>query len=168
MALPALRAVRARFPEARIAIVARPYVADIYRGQKICDELISYDPKGTHAGLSGRERLIRELREQKFDVALLLQNAFDAAWLAWRAGIPERIGYARDGRRLLLTKVVPVPKPGEIPAHEQFYYLELVRRASWLDSLPNETFIGLDVPEENRQRAAQFLRSNDVRPDSLR
>jgi len=48
MALPALRAVRGRFPEATIAIVARPYVADIYRGQEICDELIAYDPKGAH------------------------------------------------------------------------------------------------------------------------
>src|ERR1700736_5651742 len=132
MALPALRAVRARFPEARIAIVARPYVADIYRGQKICNELISSHPKGTHAGLSGRERLAQELRAQKFDVALLLQNAFDAAWLAWRAGIPERIGYARDGRNLILTKAVPVPKRGEIPTHEQFYYLELLRRVGWL------------------------------------
>ena len=44
--------------------------------------------------------------------ALLLQNAFDAAWLAWRAGIPERIGYARDGRGILLTKSVAVPKAG--------------------------------------------------------
>ena len=35
MALPALRAVRERFAEAEIAIVARPYVADIYRDQQI-------------------------------------------------------------------------------------------------------------------------------------
>ena len=112
--------------------------------------------------------MVGEIREQKFDKALLLQNAFEAAWFAWRAGIPERIGYARDGRSLLLTKAVPVPKPGEIPAHEQYYYLELLRRAGWLDSLPHETFIGLDVPEENRKRAAQFLRSNGVQPDSLR
>src|SRR5215469_774999 len=103
MALPALRAVRTRFLEAHIAVLARPYVADIYRGQQICDELIAYDPKGSHAGLRGRETLVSELRGQKFDVALLLQNAFDAAWLAWRAGIPQRIGYARDGRSLLLT-----------------------------------------------------------------
>jgi heptosyltransferase-2 len=157
MAMPALRAVRARFSGARITIVARPYVADIYRGQKICDELISYDPKGTHAGLSGRERLVRELRAEKFDVALLLQNAFDAAWLAWRTGIPERIGYARDGRRLLLTKKIPVPKRGEIPPHEQFYYLELLRRAGWIESLPSESFVRLDTTEDQRQRAEQTL-----------
>src|SRR5258708_37427842 len=135
MALPALRAVRRRFADARISVVARPYVADIYRGQQICDELVAYDPKGVHAGLRGRERLAQELRAQKFDVALLLQNAFDAAWLAWRAGIPERIGYARDGRSLLLTQRIAVPKRGEIPAHEQFYYLELLRRPGWIDSL---------------------------------
>ena len=168
MALPALRAVRNRFPGAEIAIVARPYVADIYRDQSICDRLINYNPQGSHAGLSGRERLVAELRAQKFDVALLLQNAFDAAWLAWRAGIRERIGYARDGRSLLLTKAVPVPKPGEIPAHEKFYYLELLRRAGWLDSLPDESFINMKVSEQNRRRAAEFLMESGVRPHALR
>jgi heptosyltransferase-2 len=168
MALPSLRAVRKRFPEAEIAILARPYVADIYRDQEVCDQLTLYDPKGLHAGFSGRERLAAELRAQKFDVALLLQNAFDAAWLAWRAKIPERIGYARDGRSFLLTKAVPVPRPGEIPAHEKFYYLELLRRAGWLDSVADETFIGLNVPEAKRQTADDFLRSSGVRQGALR
>ncbi len=168
MALPALRAMRKRFPEAEIAIVGRPYVADIYRDQEICNQLIPYDPKGLHAGFSGRERLAAELRAQKFDVALLLQNAFDAAWLAWRANIPERIGYARDSRSILLTKAIPVPRQGEIPTHEKFYYLELVRRAGWLDSVPDETFIGLHVPEEKRRSADEFLYQSGVRQGALR
>jgi len=168
MALPALRAVRKRFPDDEIAIVARPYVADIYRHQEICDQLIPYDPKGQHSGFSGRERLASELRAQKFDVALLLQNAFDAAWLAWRAKIPERIGYARDTRSLLLTKAVPLPRHGEIPAHEKFYYLELLRRAGWLDSMPEEAFIGLRVPEEKRRSANEFLCKSGVRQGALR
>ena len=168
MALPALRAVRARFSEAQITILARPYVADVYRDQKICDQLIDYDLQGIHAGFTGRERLAADLRRQKFDVALLLQNAFDAAWLAWRAGISERIGYARDGRSLLLTKAVPVPKPGEIPPHEKFYYLELLRRVRWLDSLTDAAFIAVTVPEERRRCAIEFLLASGVRPQSLR
>jgi len=135
MAIPAIRAVRKKFPDSHIGILARPYVADIYQGQALCDELIPYDPKSTHHGWSGRERLARQLRAQKFDVALLLQNAFDAAWLAFRANIPQRIGYARDARSFLLTKAIPVPKPNEIPAHEMFYYLELLRRTGWIDAL---------------------------------
>ncbi len=159
MALPALRSVRARFQQAEITILARPYVAFLYKDQQVCDNLVYLDYK---------RDIVGELRAQKFDVALLLQNAFEAAWLAWRAGIPERIGYARDGRSLLLTNAVPVPKPGEIPPHEQYYYLELLRRAGWLDSLPREPLISLNVPEESRQRAGAFLLSNGVRPESLR
>ena len=168
MALPAVRAVRRRFPEAEIAIVARPYVADIYRDQGICNQLVPYDPNGAHAGFSGRERLAEKLRAQNFDVALLLQNAFDAAWLAWRANIPERIGYARDGRSLLLTKAVPLPKQGEIPAHEKFYYLELLRRVGWVDSLQDAPFIELIVPGEKRRSADEFLRKSGVRPSARR
>lgn len=168
MALPALRAMRSRFPDAEIAILARPYVADIYRDQEICNQLIAYDPQAAHAGILGRERLAAELRAQKFGLALLLQNAFDAAWLAWRAGIPERIGYARDGRSFLLTKAIPVPKIGEIPPHERFYYLELLRRAGWMDSLPHESLISLNVSEQSRRRAEEFLARSGVRSNSLR
>ena len=159
MALPALRAARSRFPEAQITILARPYVAAIYKNQQVCDDMIFVNDKSD---------MVNGLRAQKFDLALLLQNAFEAAWLAWRAGIPERIGYARDGRSLLLTKAVPVPKPGEIAPHEQYYYLELLRRAGWLDSLPNESFISLNVPGENRQSAADFLFSAGARQNKLR
>ena len=46
----------------------------------------------------------RSFEARRFDVAMLFQNAFDAAWLAWRAGIPTRIGYARDARGWLLDQ----------------------------------------------------------------
>src|SRR6516165_10587397 len=126
MALPALEAVRERFPQAHIAILALPYVAQLYDGQGVADELLVYDRSGQHSGIRGRYRLAALLRAKKFDTALLLQNAFDAAWIAWCAAIPERIGYDRDARGLLLTRAIPVPQPGEIPAHEKYYYLELL------------------------------------------
>ena len=168
MALPALRLVRERFPEAHIAILALPYVAKIYDRQGIADELMVYDRKGEHSGLRGRSRLAAALRAKKFDTALLLQNAFDAAWIAWRGGIPERVGYDRDARGLLLTQAIPVPKRGEIPAHEKYYYLELLRRAGWLDKLPEIPEISLRVADEDSQRAEGKLRSLGVRAGALR
>src|SRR6516164_1963772 len=168
LALPAIRQVRVRFPDAVIAMVAKPYVADLYRDQGLCDELILYNPQGEHRGWSGRERLAKEIRGKKFDVVLLLQNAFEAAWLAWRAGVPERIGYARDGRSFLLTKAIVVPREGEIPAHEKFYYLELLRRAGWISNLPNDELISLMVPATARQLAAQRLLEAGVSAHALR
>ena len=168
MALPALRAVRQRFAEAEISILALSYVGDIYRDQQICNEIIRYDRRGIHAGIGGRERLATELREKDFGMALLMQNAFDAAWIVWRAGIPKRIGYSRDARGFLLTDAVRVPRADEIPAHEKFYYLELLRRIGWIESLPDETVISLHVPEPNRRRAAEFLLGAGSGPNAMR
>jgi heptosyltransferase-2 len=168
MALPALQVVRKQFPETHIAILALPYVAEIYEGQGLADELIVYDRKGQHAGIRGREKLAAALRSKKFDAGLLLQNAFEAAWLVWRAGIPRRIGYNRDGRGILLTKAIPVPEAGEIPAHEKFYYLELVRRAGWLESLPEVPEISLCVTAEQLKKAEAKLREMGAKAGAAR
>jgi len=158
MALPALRAMRRKFPEAHISVLALPYVADLYRGQSVADELIAYDRKGAQAGIRGREQLAADLKLRNFDIALLLQNAFDAAWLTWRAGIPERIGYNRDGRGWLLTKAIDVPKTGDIPCHEKYYYLELLRRAGWIKTIPEVEEISLAISSDEVHRAEEKLR----------
>jgi len=140
MSLPALRALRQRFPQARISILAKPWVADLYRREPFCDDLIPYAART----MGDKWAAARALRPLQFDTAILLQNAFEAAAIASLAGIPERIGYARDGRGFLLTRAIPVPKPGEIPRHESFYYLEMLRRAGILDALPQNDAIRLE------------------------
>jgi heptosyltransferase-2 len=140
MSLPALRALRQRFPQARISILAKPWVADLYARENVCNNLIPY----TARTWAEKWTTARALRELRFDTAILLQNAFEAAAIAWLAGIPERIGYARDGRGFLLTRSIPVPKPGEIGRHESFYYLELLRRAGILDEMPANDLIRLE------------------------
>jgi heptosyltransferase-2 len=129
MSLPALRAIRDRFPKARISVLAKPWVADLYGRESFIDEIILYNGQSPW-------RTGRELRARRFDCAILLQNAFEAAWIAWVAGIPTRIGYKRDGRQLLLTRAVDVPKHGEMPRHERFYYLEMLRRAGLIEAVP--------------------------------
>ncbi len=157
MSLPALEAIRRCDPGAHIAVLARPTVVELYRSQAFADQLIVFDHAQRHAGLLGLERLTAELRREKFDVALLLQNAFQAAWIAWRAGIRERIGYARDARSWLLTRAVPLPQPGEIPSPQPYYYLELLQRAGWLERLPQLDAVTLRVGDEALQLAEKRL-----------
>jgi lipopolysaccharide heptosyltransferase II len=154
LALPALQAIRAREPNAQISILGRRWVAALYRGQGIADELLVLEDAPDPAAL---------LRSKHFDAAILLQNAFHAAWLTWRAGIPHRIGYARDGRSFLLTQPVVVPAANEIPAHESYYYLELLRRAGWLDKLPQVANIRLHVETSERDVADKRLLDAGVR-----
>ncbi len=140
MSLPALRALRERFPRARISILAKPWVADLYGREPFCDQLIPYEA----SDLGAKWRAANALRQYDFNCAILLQNAFEAAAVAWAARIPVRIGYARDGRSPLLTRAVQVPRRGEIPRHERFYYLELLRRAGIIDGMPANDLIRLD------------------------
>ncbi len=146
MSLPALRALRRRFPGARITVLARPWVADLYCREPFCDELV-------HAPRTWRERLslVLKLRSRRFDAAILLPNSFESALVVLLAGIPARVGYNRDGRGALLTDPIPRPAPGEIPRHESFYYLELLRRAGVLPELPECAPIVLDGAEQARR-----------------
>jgi heptosyltransferase-2 len=74
------------------------------------------------------------------------------------AGIPERIGYNRDGRGILLTRAVQPPDRGEIPRHESFYYLELLRRAGVGPELPSgEIVIRLDGIDPARANGIRLL-----------
>jgi heptosyltransferase-2 len=150
MSLPALQAIRERFPDAYIAVMARPWVADLYARETFADEVIRYtSPRGLK-DLRGKWLVSRDLRARKFDIAILLQNAFEAAALVWLAGVPRRIGYDRDGRGFLLTQAIAVPKEGEIPPHERFYYLELLRRASLIGDVPQSNAIRLSGAAEAR------------------
>jgi len=154
MSLPAIRAIREVFPRAHLAVVARPWVADLYAREKSIDQVIVYSAQ---PGLRAKRKFAHGLRAERFECAILLQNAFDAAWMAWMAGIPQRIGYRRDGRGPLLTRAIPVPEPGDIPRHERFYYLELLRRAGLIEHLPPTPAIRLDGIDAARESGARHM-----------
>src|SRR5712692_7013831 len=64
MSIPAIAALRNRWPQAEIAILGRPWVVELYRGQGYADRLIAFDHAGRHRGVVGRERLAAELRRE--------------------------------------------------------------------------------------------------------
>jgi len=128
MTLPALEALRARLPRAEIVLVSKPWVSEVYWHHPAVSRQIIYKPDSEHRGAGGFRRLVEELRAEHFDAAILLQNAFQAAWMARRARIPVRIGYARDGRSLLLTDALEPPSPAAY-GHQVYYYLQLLFRA---------------------------------------
>jgi lipopolysaccharide heptosyltransferase II len=154
MSLPAIRAIRHVFPHAHLAVLARPSVADLYARETVIDRVIPYPAL---KGLSARREFAARLHAERFDGAILLQNAFDAALIVWLAGIPERIGYSRDGRGMLLTRAIPVPEPGDIPRHERFYYLELLRRAGLIERFPESDAIRLDGISRAREAGTAHL-----------
>lgn len=151
MISPAMRAIRAHFREARIAILAKSWVLETLSGDPFYDELIEYDDGGSHRGAAGRLRLAALLRRRRFDLAILFQKAFDAAALACLAGARRRVGYATDRRSWLLTDALPLPPPG---THHAEAFLGIARALGCpvADARPS-----FHLREEDRREAAALL-----------
>ena len=154
MTTPAVRTIRQNFPGTEITLLALPWVADVFRASPRVDRILSYERTGRHAGLQGKFTLAAELRREHFDAAILLQNAFEAAFITLLAGIPIRAGYTTDGRGLLLTH--GVRRAAEIKKlHQVHYYQEMVRG---LGCVPGADDLELVVPREGDAWATEFLR----------
>jgi heptosyltransferase II len=126
MTLSAIAAVRQTFPQAKITILVKPWVAELFNLSPDIDEIMLFQSPGIHEGMSGKWRLVRDLKERKFDTAILLQNAIEAAIITLLAGIPVRAGYDSDVRGSLLTHSVERTKAVR-KVHQTAYYLEMVR-----------------------------------------
>lgn len=163
MCLPALEALKKTFPKAEVTVLAKGRVAPVFRIVPALTDVMEYESGGRHKGLAGRIRLAREIRRMGFDLAVLFQNAFDAAFLSFISGIPQRAGYARDFRRRLLT--LPVKVTDEIKKkHEVFYYLNIINALSGTDAVAplKPPAPKLRLKKEDTARASAILKERGI------
>jgi heptosyltransferase-2 len=163
MSLPALRAVRRAFPDAKLSVLIKKELASFFDGAAWIDEIIPYKlRKGFFEGLSDRKAIVGELKARKFDLAVMLPNSFDAAAWPALAGIPVRAGFARDGRGMLLThKTKPTPEILEV--HQVNYYLHMLKETLGIDGSPDDCAPDVSTAALDRMRA--FLAARRKRSD---
>jgi heptosyltransferase-2 len=144
LSLAAVRDLRRNFPEARIEVMARAWVADLYKAVAEVD--------GVRVSQGFRED-VRSLRNE-FDAAVLLPNSFGSALQAFLARIPERWGYAKDGRGFLLTRKSAVPS--EVRGRSQVYYYRAMLEGIGL-SVADSPETSLRCPEAWHVRGGEML-----------
>ncbi len=111
MSLGFLRKLKPAFPGARVAVLARQGLEELFRGE--ADEVFGL-PRG-------RPGVAPEWR-RPWDLHFVLPPSFSSAWLAWRSGARRRIGYAGQGRAWLLTGALK-PRPALHRAEEYAWLL---------------------------------------------
>src|SRR5262245_64550094 len=123
MTLPALERLRSSFPRSHIALLAEPLTRGLFEASPFVDEVIEYRRKedGPRAFLEA----VKMMRARRFDLAALFQNAFEAALLSALGGASLRVGFAAQGRGLLLThRLHRAPRRGA--RHQVHDYLDIV------------------------------------------
>ena len=153
LSTPALHALRVAFPGAELSVLAKPWVIPVLRHNPDIDRILIYDARGRHKGIRGVHRLALDLKKERFDCAILLQRAFEAAWISFLARIPVRIGYRTDGRSLLLTHSIRASR-------EEFLVPRVEHNLSMLDAFgvpPADTKVVLNVGQGDLARARERL-----------
>src|SRR5215510_9375590 len=162
MTVPALRALRRVLPDAKITLVIRPGPKGIFSEADYIDDLLVYDRKGAFSVISQ----IREWKRRDFDLAVLFQNAFEAALIPFLAGVPLRLGYATESRQVLLTHPLALPE-WRSSRHEVFYYLYLATaleqmlfgQSTICESDPDAS---IQISESRKNDARDLLRAHGV------
>jgi heptosyltransferase-2 len=98
-----LSRLKNRFPEASISVLNFPVFTPLYQSHPDVTETI---PLGYPDGKTIFDAA-RAIQEKEFDAVFILPRSFRTAAEAWLAKVPQRIGFAGDGRRFLLTEAVP-------------------------------------------------------------
>jgi heptosyltransferase-2 len=149
MALPAIADLRRHFPDAHLAVAARPAVAPMFAMVDGVNAIVTLPGGGGLRALAGWSDDVRALAAESFDTAVLLPNSFATALIASRAGIRERWGFATDWRGSMLTRAIPRPQGG---LHQRAYYQALTGA---LGIEPGPPFA---LVRPNVERARQLLR----------
>ena len=171
MATPALRCMRRNYPRARITLLIRPYVRKILEGAPWFDEMIEYQPSGRRGprgwleGAAAMRSVVRRLRRERFDLALLLTHSFRAALLAFLSGIPRRVANTRGDQAWMLTDGLPWPRENgrRVPLPKVEGYMRLCRALGCEGGEDRRQELFFD--DALRARAEEMIRRQNGDPD---
>jgi heptosyltransferase-2 len=161
ISLPALRAVRDAFPDATLAVLVKDHLASFFDGTPWVDEVIPYTLAPGVRRVRQIGRIVADIRARRFDLAVLFPSSFASALWAFLAGVPERVGWARDARRPLLTRA-PSPADDVRRAHQVHWYLGLLEAT--LGIVGGSAAVAPGVHAPHRARMAAWLAAARRRP----
>jgi heptosyltransferase-2 len=123
MAAPAIRGIGDAWPDATVHVAVPAAFAPM---------VPVLDPRATAVALEGRtgvravRRHAEQIRAGGYDLGVLFTNSFASALAMRQAGVPERWGYRRDARGLMLTRAIRVADAPRASRHHADYYAALV------------------------------------------
>ena len=161
MALPMVNNLSEAYPDSRVTVLVPEGLADVFRSRPGIDDILTIPGEYVH-GLKAVMKIRDILSEHEFDVGYILPPSFGAAASFKLGGVKERIGYIADGRRLLLTKPLPLSEPINA-THRAEAYFNLLRRGARVDL--EFTRPKIFVNDDESRAAVDLLEGFEVGPN---
>lgn len=106
LTLPLVQVLREFFANAAVDMMVVPRSAEVCRDHPDIADVVVYDKRGSGRGIGGLLRMARELRERRYDLAVIPHRSLRSALVALLGGIPLRIGFSKSAGGLLMNKRV--------------------------------------------------------------
>ena len=155
LAFPAMNTIKKNFPDDEVWVAAQDWVKDLFL---MSDLFAGVLPLAKHDSLKTVQNSAKSIRDLHFDAGILFTNSFASALLFFLAKIPQRWGYSKDGRGLLLTEGIPI-EHNKNRRHQAHFYLDLLSRLG-LKEFPEE--FTLPIGQQERDRTAAWLKSQNI------
>jgi ADP-heptose:LPS heptosyltransferase len=133
MSLPALRAIRARFPHARITVAVGKPGKELLGLSGYANEILEVDRVALRDGPTlisiGRiAKLVAQVRRAKYDFVIDLHSYYETNILGFLSGAQHRLYSRRSNRSLdFLANFKPQPRREASTAHLVDRYLDLLK-----------------------------------------
>ncbi len=126
LTLPAIQGIKKLMPRARVSVLAKQHLCALYRNDPGADEVIPLPSGNGVALLKEESELIRRLKSERYDLTMIFPRSPRAALMPYRGGIRYRLGYACNGRGILLTHALPETAQ-LLRCHQADYYYHLAQ-----------------------------------------
>lgn len=138
--IPAFKAVKQTYPQAKLTVVVNPYVQEIAQCLDCIDKVITWENK-KHS-FSEIIQFSGQLRKKKFDTCIILNPSKEFNIISMLAGIPVRIGYDHKWAFLLTNRLSDKKYIGD--KHETEYNLDLV---AIIGAKIKDNTLSLNIPD---------------------
>ncbi len=147
ISFPAVNALRRHFPKARISVLTKSRLAELWKANPSVDEVIPYDMPSGAGRILGELQIARLIKQKAIDLAVIFPRSFSSALMVFLGGVPRRIGYKAEGRGLLLTERIDCAVE-LLRKHRMYYYLHLIEPLGNYPSPPLFPSLSLNGTQE--------------------
>lgn len=151
LSLPAISSLKESYPNAQLAILIQDYTRDLLWNNPCIDEIIIDHGQNIF-------ELAYQIRDKKFDLAVVLYPSWRNGWLCFFAGIPVRVGTGYKPVGLLFNKRAYIHR-SKIIHHEIDYCLRLAEKAG---ARATNREINLWIKDEDMQYAQSLLKKHSL------
>ena len=161
---PVIRALRRRYPDARMAYLVEPSAAPIITGNPHLTTVLTVEHSRGWPRVRDDLRMAARLRREQFDLVIDLHGGPRSAWFTWATRARVRVGYDVPGRSWMYTRTVARPKGfrARHAVENQWDVLAAVDPAFHRPASRSDDRVEMLVDADDRRRATRHLISLGV------